>query len=79
MALADSNVIPNMPKFPGSVYMFAMINGLIGWSRHAAVYTAETDSTHMKATDKGERFKVSLFIFPGGAHIFTDRKPQLGH
>lgn len=31
-----------------------------------------------KATDKGQRFKVSLFIFPG-AHIFTDRKPQLGH
>lgn len=78
MGLADFNVIPNTSKFPGSVYMFAVLNRLIGCSRHAAVYTAETDSTHMKS-HKGERFKVSLFIFPGGAHIFTDRKPQLGH
>lgn len=49
MALADSNVIPNMPEFPGSVYMFVVLNRLIGCSRHAAVYTAETDSTHMKS------------------------------
>lgn len=49
MALADSNVIPNTPEFPGSVYMFAVLNRLIGCSRHAAVYTAEPDSTHMKS------------------------------
>lgn len=49
MALADSNVIPNTPEFPGSVYMFVVLNRLIGCSRHAAVYTAETDSTHMKS------------------------------